>query len=661
MKKIIFGLIILFSGFSGFSQDDEILLEVGGNKITVGNFLHIYNKNSGSEVEKKDLNEYIEMYINFKLKVLEAQNLKMDTSQAFKDELAGYSQQLAKNYSVENKVVEKMMKRAYERNKTEIKFDHILIKAGEGADVKVKNEAYEKALKIKKRLDSGEDFDKVAAEVSDDKSASRLKGHFWYIPAAKIPLKIQEFGLNDKTGKFSDPIFVGGDYHIVRVMDKRPALGSVKVAHIMIMSPATASEKEKENAKKTIDSIYAKLKSGEKFEDLLKHSQDKGTASKGGELPWFTTGKMVPEFETAAFAIPKKSDYTEPVKTDFGWHIIKLLDKKDYPTYEESEKSIQKMVNENPEMSQEIKNEVIEILKKEFQFEKVSHPKELLTAIDSTIFQGIWELNSDLQLQNKLFTLVEGKSSNKTAKVIFNELDLANFIAANQVKQKSITIKDYLEKANDNFIYRTLIDAEAETLEEKFPEYKYLINEYYDGILLFDITDSVVWKKAVSDSIGLRNFFETNKNEYRTKLKINISIFEYTDEKILKKAKPVIADKLKDNLSDQDIVQKVSGGKDNFKFIETGEYAQGDNEIGDIIIEMKKKSEIIENQKFVILQDNKLIVALNSIQETDTKDFEEIRGIIIADYQNKLEEDWIKQLRSKYKVKVNKDILEKIK
>ncbi len=659
MKNLSLLIVLFLFIFSAQAQNNKTLLEIGGEKIGVDEFLHIYKKNNSSDFEKKDVNEYLELYINFKLKVLEAQNLKMDTGNVFKDEYAGYKYQLAKNYISENEIVKKQMERAYERNKTEFKFDHILIKVAKGANAKTRNIAYKKALGIKKRLDKGEDFEKIVAEVSDDKSASRTKGHFWYMAAAKIPFKIQEFAFDDKTGKYSDPILTKFGYHIVKVIDKREALGSVKVKHIMILASQDASKEEQELAKHKIDSIYAKIKEGEKFENLVKLSDDKGTSNKGGELPWFTTGRMVPEFETAAFSLKEKEEITKPIKTMFGWHIIKLADTKDYPSYKESEKSIKEMIGRDPEMQEEAKEYVLRKLKKEFDFKEISNPKDLFKKLDSTVFDAKWEIKNEDAFTKSLFTIKSGQDSQK--KIIFNELDFANFIENSQKKQKSIDLKTYITQIYNDFIYKTLVDAEIETLPEKYPEYKYLINEYYAGILLFDITDSVVWRKAVEDTIGLKKFYQSRKKDYAGMVKLDLSIFEYSGKKALNKAKPILTSKKSDNLTDEEIVNKISKGKNTLKLLEAKTYSEGENKYADKVFELEKNGKIIENQKFVLLKNENVIIALNKIEKIGEKSFDQIKGIIIADYQNYLDTKWIKELRKKYKVEVNKDVLDGIK
>jgi peptidyl-prolyl cis-trans isomerase SurA len=651
MKGIFAALTILAASvFTVSAQKNETLLTIGNSNISVDEFMHIYKKNNSSDFETKKAKDYIDLFVNFKLKVIEAENLKMDTSADFRNELTGYRDQLAKPYMTENAMIEKLAKESYERSKTEVKLDHILIKVSEQDDSKDTLAAYDKAQKIIQRLNSGEDFEKVARETSEDRSVERTGGHLWYLPISTMPYSLQKFASTAKIKELSSPLRSQFGYHILRLIDKRPAHDQVLVAHIMVACPESLTDAEKAVKKARIDSIYNQLKNGKDFNFLCKLSDDKGSSTKGGELPWFGTGRMVPEFEQAAFGIKNKGDYTQPIKTAFGWHIIKLIDTKPVPTYDEDEKNIKNTIEKDPEREKIIKNYVTTTLKNTYNFKQINTPINIYSVVDSTVFKGSWIAEKDTLADNLLFTIGNKK---------YTEKDFARYLESNQTKMKAVLIENYVNEKYSDFIYQSLTSIEKDGLEEKNPEFKYLMQEYHDGILLFDLTDKAVWSKAVKDSVGLHGFYEKNKEDYRVQTKVDLSIFKYSDKNILKKAQKTLENKQNKNLTDDQVVSEV-GNSDKFKLISAGVFSKNDNPEADWVIKGIKDGSIKKDQPFAVNSDNNIVVYINKVIDSEGKPFDEIKGLVISDYQNFLEKLWIDSLKKKYPVKINEDVLNKI-
>ena len=374
MKKLIVCISFLLGTLVVFAQknDSPILMEIGDKKITLEEFEAIYNKNSDNKKNtKEEVEDYLDLYIKFKLKVVEAEDLGMDTLPAFIQELEGYRKQLAQPYLSDREVTEKLIEEAYERMKYDVKAAHILVKVTLEADPKDTLAAYNKIMKIRKRIVGGEDFEKVAAEVSEDPSAKNNQGNLGYFSAFQMVYPFETAAYETEVGKISMPVRTSFGYHLVKTIDKRKARGIMKVAHIMVRADKKLGEEEINQKKEKIDEIYAKVTAKDAdFTALARqYSEDKESAKRGGELPAFGAGKMVEEFETAAFALENDGDISVPILTDYGWHIIKRLELKNLESYEELYPTLKAKVARDSRANKS-KEIVIENIKKENNFKE---------------------------------------------------------------------------------------------------------------------------------------------------------------------------------------------------------------------------------------------------------------------------------------------------
>lgn len=647
MKAIKLSVILIFFSLSVFAQTNETLLTIGNKKISGDEFLYIYKKNNSDNINKESVDEYLKLFTNFKLKVTEAENLKMDTASAFIKELSGYRTQLAKPYLTENIKWKELTNEAIQRSKKEVKLDIIFTKLPRNASPEDTLKAYNKSLKIRKRLLQGENFDSVAVATSDDRAVSKNKGHLSFLKPIRIPYSIQNFVFNAKIGDFSMPIRTDFGYYLVRLADIRPQQGFVKVAHIMVSVSDNMPDSIKILKKNKIDSIYNRLQKGDKFETLAKFSDDKASAKKGGELPEFSTGRMVPVFEKTAFALQKPGDYSKPVKSRFGWHIIKLISK--HPPYngkKETDK-IKKVVESDKNRKEIVKEFVIRELKKEYNFKQIKSPDIITGLLDSTLFDGKWKMPITKKPDYTLFS-IKGKK--------YSDRDFAHFIEKNQKRNKNTSFKTLVNTYYNNFVYQTLSETEINNLEKTKPEFNYLLKEYHDGMLLFDLMKKKIWDKASEDTIGLKKFYTDNYDSlYSKQINYNISVFKYQKEKDAEKAIKLLT-KSRTKYNDSLLVKKISKGDTlRFKLIDTGEYSKGENIYADKIFNQTN------NNKIFNFSEDKLLIVVNGKKISKGKPFDEIRGVVISDYQNFLESEWLKELKKKYPVTVNKEELNKIK
>ncbi|MBP6732588.1 MAG: peptidylprolyl isomerase, partial [Chitinophagales bacterium] len=575
---VVLSALFFVSAFAQPSTDTRTLFTVGGDKVLVNEFQYVYNKNNinnQADYSEKSLRDYLKLYENFRLKVKEAEAMHLDTISSLKSELDGYRKQLAKSYLTDREISDKLIEEAYNRSRTEINASHILVRVDENANPADTLAAFKKITALKKRLDKGEAFEKVARENSEDPSAKTNEGNIgWFTVFGTIyPFETAAYSL--KPGEISAmPVRTEFGYHLVRVNQVRQARGQVHAAHLLLRFPEKATDAQKDSIKKKIDAIYADITSGKiSFDEAVKNnSDDKATRVKGGELQWFGSGtsiRMVPEFEDAAFGLQKDGEITKPVMTQFGWHIIKRLEKKDLPSFSDAKADTKKRV-ERDTRSQVAKSVLIARIKKENNFTEIPGAKEkYVTKLDSTIARGNWRADSTLHSSaNPLFVL---------AGITYTTADFTDYIEKNS-KKRSDKGKDALaNEYYDGFVTAKCLEYEESTLETKKPEFKSLMKEYKDGILLFELMDRMVWTKAVKDTNGLEVFRKNNEQKYMWADRADAVIYNCNDKKICDDAYKLAAKK-----SAEEIKAKLNkdGVKARLSTIE-GKYEKGAYDVVD--------------------------------------------------------------------------------
>lgn len=651
MKKNLLGTAFaLFIATATFAQigDNSTLLTVGGDVVTRGEFMTIYKKNNSAPTAIS-VTDYLDLFINFKLKVKEAKDLGLDTAKTFSSELRGYRKQLATPYLTDKEVNDKLLTEAYDRSKKDVRAAHILIKCDAEALPKDTLIAYKKAVSLRDRVLKGEDFNKLAEQFSDDPSAKENKGDLGYFTVFNMVYPFETAAYSTQKGQVSMPVRTRFGYHLVKVEDMRDAQGTIHTAHIMVKLPKDAKQADIDAAKLKIDEVYTKLKAGEKFDDLAaKYSDDKASAKKGGELPWFGTGRMVPEFETAAFKLNTDGDYSEPVLTQYGWHIIKRLEKKGVASFDDVKVEFKSKIGKDSR-AEKSKTSLVNKIKAEAAFKE--DRKMLLDfnkAIDSTIYDGNWKTDKAAALTKVIFNL-----GNKN----YTQADFAKFIASRQTKRaKDVSIQSIVNTMYDKFVEESALTYEDTQLEGKYPAFRDLLNEYRDGMLLFEITDKKVWSKAVEDTLGLKGYYDANKNNYMWGERADVTIFKFANKEVAERFRKYMKKNAKNNPTNDQILKEMNKTSQLDLQIEEGVYSKKDNETVDKVSWVAgTMSPDMDAEKSII------IVRVNKVLAPSPKSIAEARGLITADYQNYLEKEWIGMLRKKYTVTVDKAVLDTIK
>jgi len=550
MKKILFLSIILLNQYITFAQSNEIALEINGKPIYKQEFLQIYLKNNNKpKFDKASIDEYLELYKRFKLKVTEAENLKYDTIIKLKKELEGYRKTLSNSYLIDKEENNKLVEEAYKRLTTEIRASHILInvKSTNPADTL---QAYYKLNDIRDRIIKGEDFNSLAKEYSNDPSAAYNNGDLGFFTAFQMVFPFEEAAYKLKMNEVS-PIFkTKFGYHILKLTDQRPARGIMKASHIMISVKKDAPKEDIESARKKINEIHEKLKKGENFEELaLNFSDDPGSSDKGGKLPEFGSGsntRMVAEFENEGFNLKQNGDFSSPFQTDFGFHIVKRINHTPLASFESLKKDIQLKVNKD-ERSKITQQSLVKKLKKEYNYTLVDKKalKWFVKNLDSSYYVGTWnheKLNSD----KIIFSIV---NKNYTQKM-FAQFLKTNFRISKQENQ-SVVSKQY-----ENWVSQEILKYEDANLENKYPEFKALMQEYHDGVLLYEIMTDKIWNRATKDTLGLKEFYNLNINKYQWKERIDATIYECLNKEIAQNVAKML--KLSDTINSKHVIEKIN-------------------------------------------------------------------------------------------------------
>ncbi len=633
-------------------ERDPVLFTVNNHPVRVSEFKYIYEKSNGDKADysSKSLNEYLRLYTKFKLKVERARELKLDTIKALQQELEGYRRQLADSYLIDREVTEKLVREVYDRKKQDVDISHILIKVAPGAGEEAEKHAYERALQARKELLEGKSFGEVARRYSEDKSVSRNEGHIGYVtamfPKGLYPLETAAYHL--PKGEISQPIRTAMGYHILVVHDRRPARGEIEAAHILIRKPKKG---EKKDAKALIDSIYQQLLQGANFEELAKqYSEDKLSASRGGYIGFFGINRYEKSFEDAAFALKKDGDFSKPFQTTVGWHIVKRISKRDLGSYADERARILKAVKKDPRF-EEAQDALIQRIKETSNFKEFNATLEhFADTLSENFLTYKWKAPKE-RSQEPLFSLGDD--------FLVTLGDFTDFLGKSTRERirmgRSVKVSEAVKRLYDEFVKRKALEYEEQHLAEKYPDFRHLMREYEEGILLFEVTKREVWDVAPKDTAGLMAYYETIKGRYRWKERAVTSVYviHTLDPKLLKKIRKYVAKK-----PPEKVLAKFNTDPDH-PLIERGEkiFEKGRNRMINQIdwkVGAMTKPEMNKNEGTAAFY------KIEKILPSEPKTLEESRGFVIADYQDYLERKWVKQLEEKFPVKVNREVFESL-
>ncbi|WP_041779212.1 peptidylprolyl isomerase [Belliella baltica] len=621
------------------------LLTIGNEEVFADEFLHILSKNRGfqnkeSKISESEFEETFDLFVNFKLKVKEAENEGLAEVDEFQKEFSMFKEDLIRPFLIKNSLQEGELMKAYNRMQEVVKASHILLQFPSNANEADSIAVFRMAEKLKSRSEEGADFNELALEYSDDPSALENKGSLGYFTALQMVHQFEDAAYTLQTGQISDPILTGYGYHIIKLEDRKPNPGEIRVSHILVRTPANDPVSE-ERALRKVQDIYTELQKSESvWEDVCKmYSEDMGTKNTGGLLPWISIGSVIPEFERTAFNLVEIGEISPPVKTPYGYHIIRLEEKKPLASFEEMEEVI-KSKTLRDSRSTLIQSQVIAIQKSRYSFEENDSLLDTLS--------GTFKVNS----KNDAFELIQNKPwiDEMIVKIRGEERsvrDLMDFMN-NSDQIVRIGNSDYFTSWYNKFVEVSLNEAEEQDLEANNKEYQLILKEYRDGILLFSLMNQKVWQKALEDSIGQIEFYEKNKEKYQWQERVEALIIKMGKENKTANVRKFLADKkYQSNLETR--LDNTFLNDDPLAFT-----------VENNIFEMDSHpilSRAIPNKAFqeVSLEGKTYFILLGRIIPAGQKKFEETRGKVIQDYQEFLDKSLISSLKNNYIIRVNED------
>ena len=650
MRKLILTCLAA-SAFIAASKA-QTLFTYGNNPVSKEEFLRVYEKNSLNkrpDFSDTALRSYLDLYSLFRMKVREAELQRLDTLPSIQNELNNYRRQLAKNYLTDDDVTNKLMHEAYDRMKEEIHVAHIMVLQSPNALPKDTAAAYKKIDSIYNAVTKNKaDFATMAKNFSDDRGSRDLGGDIGYITALQTVYPFENEAYNTPVGKVSKPFRTQFGYHILKVLDKRPARGEVKVAQILITTPPSKGEAGVEAARKRVDSVENDLKHGMSFEDAVKkYSDDKFTVNDGGVMPTFGVGKMVPAFESAAYALKNPGDISAPIKTEYGFHIIKLIAKYPIKPFDSLQAMMKRKVDADSR-SQVAKDIYMAKVREKNGFKE--YPKSLdeiaqrfAQIPDTGKNANAFKLEDFSDLHKPLFALAGKEYSQQ------DFLSYAQGVTRGHIMGPKAGVARDLYNMYVNSVVN---DLQEHQLADEKPEFRNLMEEYRDGIMLFELMDRNVWGKASRDTAGLKAFYETRKGKYTWEPGFEGAVYHFKDEKAMREGLKLIDKK---GTTDEDLVKKLNtDATPNTVTIQRGRYEF--SKFTDV-----PRAELVKGKASLPHKNadgTYTVVKADEIYNEPTpKSLDDAKGYAIAEYQDYLEKQWNDQMRKKYPVQVHEDVL----
>ena len=647
MKQLFLGLFLTINLIAtAQSNPKEVLFTIDQKPYYTDEFERIYKKNLDlvKDESQKDLNQYLELFVGYKLKVNKAYKLGLENGDQYKNELKTYRSQLAKNYTTDSKVTKELVDEAYARMQKEVSASHILIKCDENALPSDTLIAYKKAVLVREKALTGEDFGTLAQANSEDPSAKDNKGNLGFFTGFRMIYPFETAAYKTPVGSISKIVRTRFGYHIIKVNEIRDNRGEITVAHIMILKAKDGEDAAKPKA--TIDDIYKKILQGEKFEELANQfSEDKSSSSKGGVLNRFGSGQLSSdEFESAAFALTKENPMSKPFQSQFGWHIVKLIDKYPVKTLAESKTDLENKISKD-DRSRLITNSLNEKLRKKYAIKTNAKLLAIVSnEVKETYYDSKWELPADTKpFDGTLFSI---------EKTPVTGTSFLKYINAQQsLSYKPKPISKLTEGLYKNFTDDQLSQYYNDNLEKEFPEFSAVIDEYRDGLLLFDLMEKEIWQRSKTDTVGLKAFYETQKDKYLWKTRANAIVLSSTKMDVVKQALDLLnknetAKNIKEKLNTKDVVN-IMATEGVFEENATALPKETKMKVG--------TSEIVKQGDYYF------VTKIEKVLPAGSKTFDESKGKVINDYQTYLEQNWVSNLKKEFTVKINQDVFEKVK
>jgi peptidyl-prolyl cis-trans isomerase SurA len=627
------------------------LMTIGNEDIFADEFLHLLNKNrqfqdKENKISPEGFDENLDLFIGYKLKVKEAENMGLDTLEEFRREYEVFKEDLIQPYLIKNSLQQGELVKAYNRMNEVVNASHILLQFPSNASREDTIAVYSMAQKLKAEAEAGADFGELALEYSEDPSVQDNKGNLGYFTSLQMVYPFEDAAFELEIGEISDPILTNFGYHVIKLENRKPNPGEIKVSHILVRTQADDPSSE-ERALRKIGDIYTELQKPESYweEVCALYSEDLATKNTGGTLPWIGLGSVIPEFERMAFSLSEIGEISPPVKTPYGYHIIRFEDRKPIPSFEEMESTIKSRILRDSR-STLIQSQVTAIQKSRYSFfENDQIMKRTQNLLDMSQSEDEFAKAIDThQLQDSILFRVKNQD------VSVN--DFLSFLK-NQKNNVRVGSRINLNSSLERFMETTLNQTEERDLMTNNMEYKLLLQEYRDGILLFSLMNDQVWQKALMDSIGQLKYFEQNKGNYMWSERVEALIVNMGKENSTQSVRRFLSDKkYKKDLADR---------LENTFLLDDPLAFTMDEGLFEIINHpVLSKVDIQKDFQEIKVNGKTTFVIIGERRAPEIKDFSETRGKVIQDYQQELDRKLVRALRDNYIIRIDEDEKQKI-
>ncbi len=642
MKKTLISAAVVALAFAAFAKksgnSDPILMNVAGQDVPLSEFEYLYHKNNAQQIQPQTLEKYVDMFVDYKLKVADARAAGLDTTQAFRDEFVQFRDDLARPYLRDSVELDRLIAEAYSHMGEDVTVSHIMLPpvGRDGQDPRAQ------IAQIRADILSGKTtFEDAAKQQSVDKPSARRGGLMGNVTPGRFPYAFEEAAYNTAVGEISEPVNSGFGWHIIRVEKRSPAKGEVEASHILKLTRGMDAAQAAVQKHK-IDSIYEVVAAGADFAEVAKReSEDPGSARNGGSLGWFGPGMMVQEFDSVSFALPVDG-LSKPFATSFGYHIIKKTGARGVKPLSEMRPMIEKAIESDYRASLPERSALNQVAARTGSSINSANVDNLAAALAYADSAAVAAINAS--------TLAAYKVGGHTA-------TFADVLASSPLvwaPDAGVMLQNVLRSAVERAYYAGLTDLARVDLESTNTDYRNLVNEYRDGILLFEISNRNVWDRAAKDKEGLDAFFNANRDKYAwDEPRFKSTIIFASNDSILAEAKKY-TETLPADLDHEQFVKDMRKRFGRDVKVERVIAAKGENAITDYLGFGGPRPEAKNNR-----WDSYFAFRPQVIEQP--REASDVRGAVVTDYQTQLEQNWIKSLREKYPVKINKKILKKVK
>ena len=637
MRLLLFPTSFFFLiSLANAQNNSEVLFKINQDNYKVEEFKRSYQKNIDlPSTASETVEEHLERFIDFHLKLKAAYAMGLDTLPAFKKEYQSYYKQIAGNYISNGEVTEAMLREMYGRTQTEVRASHILLNLDKNE--KDTAEVYQQALILKKRIEKGEDFERLAKKYSQDQSARLNAGDVNWFNTSMMVYQFESKAYELEVGEVSDPVRTEFGYHIIKKTGERSSRGKLKTAHIVLKFTDTLTDLEKR-----IQKIYNKLQDGEDFHELAKtYSQEASSASSGGYITEFSLGGLNSKtYENEAYKLKNNGDYSKPFKSNYGWHIVKLIETSPLASYDEMRDQLKDKLKSSSR-SKLLVSKIKQSLEKIYDVDINEEAKTyFIDSMGDHFKKGKWVFDPDDEVGQRVIIRVENKV-----------VDFRSFGKHIELQQRPLQIPPsnavVVQKAVDDFVYKNLIAHHKTQLPEVDNDFKLKMLEFKNGILIFDYMSQFIWEPIVKDSIAQKDYYAKNAKDFVVPEQVVGKLYSSKNKTSLKKLKISLATKVKledisEALPEDVILENVSLDKLSPKLPKRFKFELGYSKLHK------------HNEQFMLMQ-------VEEVMPSRLQKFEAVKGKIISHLQAEKEKQVVSELRNQNSVVIMHEVARKLK